>query len=74
MKSNTLACYIAAITLAFQTIDTLVSNGQKYGWFWILVYAIISISFISMILNLGCNCKRQNKKFRHKRKRSYVKN
>lgn len=74
MKSNTTACYIAAITLTFQTVDTLLSNGQKYGWFWTLVYAIISISLISMILNLNCNCKRPNKKFRHKRERIYVKN
>lgn len=74
MKSNTTACYIAAITLTFQTVDTLVSNGQKYGWFWTLVYAIISISLISMILNLDCKYKRPNKKSQHKSKHTYVKN
>lgn len=67
MKPNQNAFYIAAISIGFAAITTIMFSGQesisnpKDMAYAKLIYAVIAISFVFILLTLAHNKKKTNK-------------
>ena len=59
MNNKTINCYVAAVSLAFVAITTLISNSGSWHGFAALCYGTISLSFFFILISIGSENKKR---------------